>query len=104
MIDDFKQQLPVFGKDGKQKKMAENIQKHLETLVKKQALSIGDFPPAIQVKGFLTTYKLDEFKVFFLSKLFFFFPFPFFNPPSRTCITASLKSSTLSSPGTSPGY
>lgn len=62
MCDDFKQQLPVFGKGGAQKKIAQNISKHLDILVKKQCLSIGDFPQHKQIEGFLSTYKLEEFK------------------------------------------
>lgn len=62
MVEDFRNQLPMFGKEGKQKKMAENLPQFLDNMTKRLNMSGGDFEKHEKIRDFLATYKLEEFK------------------------------------------
>ncbi len=61
LIDHLRQELPMFGKEAKQKKMAETIQTYIDFMMKKHGIAAGDFPEPDKIRQFLASYNLAEF-------------------------------------------
>jgi EH domain-containing protein 1 len=59
-VEHLRSDLPMFGKEAKQKKMAETIQSYMEVLMKKHGIAQGDFPEVDKMRGYLGSYNLAE--------------------------------------------
>jgi hypothetical protein len=62
LVEHLRTELPMFGKEAKQKKMAETIQSYVEILMKKHGIAQGDFPEVEKMRSYLGAYNLAEFQ------------------------------------------